>query len=123
MTNTLVTVPLHQIAHSRSGDKGNRLNVSVIAYAPEHWPLILDQLTTERVRAQFAHRGATQVTRYEMPRLQALNFVIDDVLEGGVNSSLNLDGHGKSNSFRLLAMEIEVPAYLATRPGGRPGAT
>ena len=120
MTDTLVTVALHQIAHSRSGDKGDRLNISVIAYAPAHWPFILDQITAERVKAQFVHRGATQVTRYELPRLQALNFVIDDVLEGGVNSSLNLDGHGKSNSFRLLAMEIAVPAALATQTGGRP---
>ena len=65
-----------------------------------------------RVLALFAHRGATSVVRYDLPKLQAFNFVIDDVLEGGVNGSLNLDGHGKSQSFRLLEMEIEVPAEL-----------
>ena len=57
----------------------------------------------------FAHRRAAKVTRYDLPLLHAFNFVIDDVLEGGVNGSLNLDGHGKTNSFRLLGLQVEVP--------------
>ena len=57
----------------------------------------------------FRHRGATGVVRYALPNLHALNFVIDEVLEGGVNASLNLDIHGKTNSFRVLGLEVEVP--------------
>jgi hypothetical protein len=110
-----VTVPLHEIAHGRAGDKGNRANISVIAFVPEVFPLLLDQITAERVRAFFAHRGADHVSRYELPRLGALNFVIDNVLEGGVNGSLNLDGHGKTLSFHLLSMPVQVPADLLAR--------
>ncbi len=109
MTGTMRTVPLHAIAHGRTGDKGNRLNVSVIAYRPEAWPLILEQVTADRVRERLAHRHPTRVTRYELPNLHALNFVIDDVLEGGVNASLALDTHGKTLSFRVLEMLIDVP--------------
>ena len=94
----MTTVPLHEVAHARAGDKGNRLNVSVVAYHPELWPVLLAQVTAERVPALFRHRGATAVTRYELPNLHALNFVVDEVLEGGVNASLNLDIHGKTNS-------------------------
>jgi hypothetical protein len=104
------TVKLHAIAHGRSGDKGNRLNVNVIAYAPEYWPVLLAEVTEARVAALFAHRGATRVTRYELPRLGALNFVIDDALEGGVNSSLAIDTHGKCLSYLVLGMDVRVPA-------------
>ncbi len=106
---------LHDIAHARAGDKGNRLNISLIAYHPAFWPLLLDQVTAARVHDLFRHRGATHVVRYELPNIQALNFVIDDVLEGGVNASLNLDIHGKSNSFHLLGLEVVLPEPLADR--------
>ena len=106
---TTVRVPLHELAHSRAGDKGNRCNISVIAFHPSAYSALLDQVTPERVRAFFAHRGTTGVTRYELPRLGALNLVIDDVLEGGVNGALNLDGHGKTLAYHLLALEVEVP--------------
>jgi hypothetical protein len=112
MTNRgdpLVTVPLHRVAHGRAGDKGNRLNVSVIPYDSGAYELLAQQLTEKRVLEVYAHRGATGVRRYEMPLLPALNFVIEDVLEGGVNGSLNLDGHGKSNSYLLLGMTVQVP--------------
>ena len=102
-------IALHQIAHGRSGDKGNRLNVNVIAYEPRHWPVLLAEVTAERVAALFAHRGVTQVTRYELPLLGALNFVIEDALEGGVNSSLGVDTHGKCLSYLVLGLEIPVP--------------
>jgi hypothetical protein len=108
----IVSVPLHAVAHGRAGDKGNRLNVSVIAYEPEAYALLAAQVTPERVLALFAHRRAAKVTRYELPLLHAFNFVIDDVLEGGVNGSLNLDGHGKSLSFHLLAMPVRAPRAL-----------
>ncbi|TFF23170.1 hypothetical protein E3C22_12105 [Jiella endophytica] len=104
------TILLHAIAHGRAGDKGDRLNVSVIAYRPEFYPLIARAVTVERVRELFAERRPAGIVRYELPRLGALNFVIDAVLGGGVNASLNLDGHGKSLSFRLLELEIEVGA-------------
>lgn len=122
----LVTVPLHELAHGRAGDKGNRCNISVIGFVPEVYPHLVDQVTAHRVRAFFAHRGATAVARYELPRLGALNLVIDDVLEGGVNGSLNLDGHGKTLSFHLLSMPVSVPADLVERcraaRAGRPPA-
>jgi hypothetical protein len=116
--NALVEVPLHDVAHGRAGDKGNRLNVSIIPYHAECYPLLAAQLTIERVLALFAHRGATKVTRYDLPLIHAFNFVIDDVLEGGVNGSLNLDGHGKTNSFRLLGLTVRVPARFVRRPPG-----
>lgn len=106
---------LHDIAHGRSGDKGNRSNVSVIPYHPDAYPLLLDQVTAEKVLALFAHKGASAARRYELPNLPALNFVIDDALEGGVNSTLNLDLHGKTLSFMLLAMPVEVPLDMVSR--------
>ena len=100
---------LHDIAHGRSGDKGNRSNISVIPYSEAAYSLLLEQVTEERVLALFGHKGASSVTRYELPNLPALNFVIDDALEGGVNSTLNLDLHGKTLSFMLLDLPVEVP--------------
>ena len=105
----MAEMPLHRLAHARTGDKGNRLNVSVIAYREEDYPLLVAQVTAGRVRALFAARGAGSVRRYELPLLKALNFVVDDVLEGGVNGSLNLDGHGKSLSFLILTLPIHKP--------------
>ena len=110
-----VTIKLHDIAHARAGDKGNRLNISVIAYSADAWPFLLEQVTAARVEKLFKHRGASRVARYELPNLHALNFVIDDVLEGGVNSGLALDTHGKTNSFRLLGLTLLVPLNLTMR--------
>lgn len=111
-----VRVPLHEVAHGRTGDKGNRVNISVIPYHEAAWPLLLEQLAEERVKAWFAAKGAGTVVRYELPNLPAMNFVIDDVLQGGVNGALNLDGHGKSLAFHLLSLPVEVPARLALHP-------
>lgn len=105
----LVELPLHRIAHGRTGDKGSRLNVSVIAYEERHYLLIREQLTVKRIAALFAHRRPGRIQRFELPRLWALNFVIDDVLEGGVNDALNLDGHGKTHSFLVLSLTVQVP--------------
>jgi hypothetical protein len=102
-------VPLHAIAHSRAGDKGNRLNMSLIPYDPAHYSVIAEQVTPERVLALFRHRGATSCMRHDLPLLHAFNFVVDEVLEGGVNGALNLDGHGKTHSFRLLALTVRIP--------------
>ncbi|UYN98559.1 MAG: hypothetical protein KIT02_11420 [Devosia sp.] len=103
---------LHAIAHGRSGDKGNRLNVNVIAYDSRHWPVLVEQVTAERVAALFAHRGVTEVRRYELPGLAALNFVIEDALEGGVNSSLGVDTHGKCLSYLVLGLDVQVPVDM-----------
>jgi hypothetical protein len=108
-------VPLHELAHSRAGDKGNRCNISVIAFDASAYPTLVAQVTPERVHAFFAHRGTTGVTRYELSRIAALNLVIDGVLEGGVNGALNLDGHGKTLAYHLLGLEVEVEAAVLER--------
>jgi hypothetical protein len=99
---------LREIAHSRTGDKGNISNISVIAYDAKHYPLLLEQVTPERVKAHFAGVVKGEVTRYELPRIFALNFVMDKALGGGVTRSLALDAHGKSLSSALLDLEIDA---------------
>jgi len=103
------TIPLYQLAHARTGDKGNRSNISVIAYKAEDFALLEAQVTEERVAEHFAYRKPTHVTRYLLPKLAAMNFVLDNVLDGGVNDALNLDMHGKTLSFHLLTLPISVP--------------
>ncbi len=100
---------LREIAHSRTGDKGNTSNISVIAYDPKHYPLLVAQVTAERVKAHFAGVVEGSVVRYELPRIGALNFVMTETLGGGVTRSLALDAHGKSLSSALLNLEIEAP--------------
>jgi hypothetical protein len=115
-TNTsmsTVTVPLYRLAHGRTGDKGDRSNISVIAWNAELWPLLVEQVTPASVAAQFSFRAPSQVQRFLLPKLHAMNFVLDAVLDGGVNDALNLDTHGKSLSFLLLDMRIRVPGNLA----------
>jgi len=106
-------VPLREIAHARTGDKGNRTNISLIAYDARHYDLLVEQVTPERVAQQFAYRKPSHVARYLLPKIGAMNFVLDDVLDGGVNDALNLDSHGKSLSFLLLDLPLQVPASLA----------
>ena len=101
-------IPLHQLAHGRTGDKGNIVNISVIAYRAEDYPLLVAQVTPERVAAHFGHRRPTSVQRHLLPNIAAMNFVLHDVLDGGVNDSLNLDSHGKALAFHLLAMNIPL---------------
>jgi hypothetical protein len=105
-------VALHRAAHGRAGDKGNRSNISVIAWHPALWDLLVEQVTEAAVARQFAHRRPTAVTRYLVPGLQAMNFVLDEVLDGGVNDALNLDSHGKALSYLLLDLPIDVPDSL-----------
>jgi hypothetical protein len=106
-------VPLYRLAHGRTGDKGNRSNISVIAYRPEFYAELVEQVTEARVAALFASRKPGAVKRYLLPKLGAMNFVIDDVLDGGVNGSLNLDTHGKALAFRVLELEVSVPGDFA----------
>lgn len=115
-------LPLHAVAHGRAGDKGDTSNVSVIPYLPEAWPYLLEQVTAQRVLKAFAHLGATGCDRYELPKLQALNFVITNALQGGVNATLGLDRHGKSMSFLLLGeVMVDVPREVV--PEGSPYLT
>jgi hypothetical protein len=99
---------IHDIAHARAGDKGNTSNISVWVYDPKDYPLLKQQLTAERIRQSFPKLFTGTVTRYEMDDLHGLNFVLQDALEGGVNTSLNLDSHGKSFSYLILGLSIEV---------------
>jgi hypothetical protein len=112
---TTHTVPLYRAAHGRTGDKGDRSNISVIAWHPSLWPLLVEQVTEDAVARQFAHRRPTRVVRHLLPTLHAMNFVLDGVLDGGVNDSLNLDSHGKALSFLLLDLPLQVPAALAAQ--------
>ena len=101
-------VQLREVAHARAGDKGNRSNVSVWVFDPQHYAAVKAQLTAERVKQAYPRLIEGPVVRYELDRLHGLNFVMDDALEGGVNGSLNLGSHGKSWSYLLLALEVEV---------------
>jgi len=111
-THDVIEVPLYRAAHGRTGDKGDRSNISVIAWHADLYPLLAEQLTPERVSMQFRHRAPARVQRFLLPRLHAMNFVLDAVLDGGVNDALNLDAHGKALSFLLLDMPIRVPRAL-----------
>ena len=104
-----ITVPLYRLAHSRTGDKGNRSNISVIAWHPDFWGLICEQVSEDAVRALFADRRPSQIKRHLLPQLRAMNLVLDDVLDGGVNDALNLDSHGKTLCYRVLQMPIRIP--------------
>jgi hypothetical protein len=104
----MTTVLLHSLAHARTGDKGDRSSISLIAYDAKHWPLLVEQVTEECVAHLFAYRRPTSVKRYLLPKLHAMNFVIDNVLDGGVNGSLNLDSHGKTLSGLLLTLTIQM---------------
>jgi hypothetical protein len=98
---------LRELAHSRTGDKGNISNISVIAYDEKDFARLKAQVTSERVKALFAGVVEGEVERYELPNIAALNFVMSNALGGGVTRSLALDAHGKSLSSALLEMEIE----------------
>jgi hypothetical protein len=105
----VTTLALYELAHARTGDKGNRSNISVIAYRAEDFALLASQVTEARVKEHFAYRKPVKVVRYLLPKIAAMNFVLDGVLDGGVNDALNLDMHGKSLSFHLLTLPITLP--------------
>ena len=100
------TVTLHEIAHARAGDKGNHSNIALFAYRPEDYELLVREVTEPRVALHFASRRPSAVRRYLLPRLHGMNLVLEDVLDGGVNDSLNLDMHGKALSHYLLTMQV-----------------
>jgi hypothetical protein len=97
---------LRDIAHSRTGDKGDTSNISVIAYDVDDYPHLLEHVTEACVKAHLASVVRGDVKRYELPRIAALNFVLGNALGGGVTRSLALDAHGKSLSSALLDLEL-----------------
>lgn len=115
----MTRVPLVDLAHARSGDKGDTANVGVIVYDAKHYDLIREQLTPERVKAHFGEMVKGDVERYELPRLGALNFLLHGALGGGGTMSLMNDAQGKVFSSALLRMEVEVPDQVAQAVRGR----
>jgi hypothetical protein len=99
---------VRDIAHARAGDKGNTSNVCVWAYDAADYPLLKETVTADRIRRAYPDLIRGSVERYEIEHLHGLNFVMREALEGGVNASLNLDSHGKSWSYLILALPIEL---------------
>ena len=98
---------LREIAHSRTGDNGNRSIISVIAYDIKDFPRIEAEVTAERVKILYQDLVKGHVERFVMPQIGALNFVLHDALGGGVTTSLALDAHGKSLSSAILSLQID----------------
>jgi len=103
------TVRLLDIAHARSGDKGDTANIGLIARRPEYYPILVDRVTAARVARHFRGLITGPVERFELPNLQALNFLLHGALDGGGTISLKTDAQGKVFSTALLRMEIELP--------------
>ena len=101
-------LPLREIAHARAGDKGDTSSISVWVYEPRYYPQVKAQLTADLIKRAYPKLIRGPVERYELDHLHGLNFVLHDAIEGGVNSSLNLDSHGKSWSFLVLALELDI---------------
>ncbi len=110
----MIKVQLLQIAHARSGDKGDTANIGLIARKPEFYPALVDQVTAERVKQHFTGICKGEVQRFELPNLMALNFLLHQSLGGGGTVSLKTDPQGKTLSSALLRMEVEVDEKLLT---------
>ena len=109
----MARVKLLQLAHARSGDKGDTANVGLIAYRPEYYSILVEQVTAERVKEHFKGICLGEVERFEVPNLNALNFLLHESLDGGGTLSLKTDAQGKTYSTALLRMEIEIDDELA----------
>jgi hypothetical protein len=108
-------VRLLEIAHARSGDKGDTVNIGLIALKPEFYPILVREVTAERVKRHFKGICWGEVERFELPNLHALNFLLHDALGGGGTLSLRTDAQGKTLSAALLRMEVEVSDELVGR--------
>jgi hypothetical protein len=108
-------VRLIEIAHARSGDKGDTANVGVIARRPEYYPLLVKYLTAARVKAHFAGIALGEVERYELPNLGALNFLLHEALGGGGTRSLKNDAQGKTLGSAMLRMELDIEEHITVR--------
>jgi hypothetical protein len=105
----LARVPLIRIAYGRSGDKGDTVNIGIAARQERYFPVLVEQVTVERVKAHFGDMVRGNVQRFELPNLWALNFLLHGALDGGGTVSLMLDGLGKTWAYALLRLEVEVP--------------
>jgi hypothetical protein len=103
-----VKQPLGTIAHTRSGDKGDTSNIGVIAFQPRHYPIILREVTPQRVKEFFGDQVKGKVERFELPNLGAINLLLHEALGGGGTVSLRIDAQGKTYGAALLRMEVEV---------------
>jgi hypothetical protein len=101
-------VPLSEIAHTRSGDKGDTCNIGVIAYDEKHYPTLLREVTADRVKQHFGDLVKGKVERFQLPNLGALNFLLHEALGGGGTVSLRTDAQGKTFGASLLRLEIEL---------------
>ena len=101
-------VALDRIAHARSGDKGDTANIGVIAYHERHYPILVREVTPERVKAFFGEFVKGNVERFELPNLAALNFLLHEALGGGGTLSLRTDAQGKTMGAALLRMEVDA---------------
>ena len=115
----MTMIPLVDLAHARSGDKGDTANVGVIAYEASHYELLVEAVTAERVKAHFGELVKGPVERFELPNLHALNFLLHGALDGGGTVSLMNDAQGKVFSTALLRMEIDVSDDVANAMRGR----
>lgn len=115
----MTMIPLVDLAHARSGDKGDTANVGIIVYEAEHYELLREALTVERVKEHFGELVKGSVERFELPNLHALNFLLHGALDGGGTVSLMNDAQGKVFSTALLRMEIDVPDEVAGKVRGR----
>jgi len=111
----MTRIRLLQVAHARSGDKGDTANVGIIALKPEYYPLLVEQVTAARVKDHFRGICLGDVERFEVPNLGALNFLLHHSLDGGGTISLKTDAQGKTYSTALLRMEIDVDDDFARR--------
>jgi len=109
-------VPLYELAHGRTGDKGDRSNISVIAFDAVHFEWLVVHVTEQAVAEHFRLRRPDTVRRFLLPRLHAMNLVLDGLLDGGVNEALNLDSHGKTLSSFLLELPVPAPPGFTPRP-------
>ena len=108
-----MNVTLHRIAHGRSGDKGDTVNVGVIARRPEFYEFLRGHLTVERVKQHFGDLVKGDVQRFELPNLHALNFLLHEALGGGGTVSLMTDAQGKTFATAMLRMQVDLPDDLA----------
>ena len=104
-----MSIKLYDIAHSRAGDKGNTLILSLIPYEEKDYELLCNVVTVDKVKEHFKEIIQGEIVRYELPNISALQFVCQQALAGGVTTSLVMDAHGKTLSYALLEMCIELP--------------
>ena len=101
-------IPLSRVAHARSGDKGDTSNIGIIAFDPRHYPILVREVTADRVKHFFGEMVKGNVERFELPNLGALNFLLHEALGGGGTLSLRVDAQGKTLGAALLRMEIDI---------------